>query len=69
MGIDARSERSERQWSGPGGDRAEVVDYVCRRLCIGPERVAEVEALLGPDCPVFSPASREIVTVWWSGEA
>jgi SAM-dependent methyltransferase len=69
MGIDAHSERSGTKWTGPGGDRAEVVTYVSRRLCIGPDRAAEVDALLGPDCPELSTACREVVTAWWQGEA
>ena len=69
MGIEAHSERSETQWTGPGGDRAEVVAYISRRLCIGPERASEVDALLGPDGPELVPAHREVVTAWWSGRA
>jgi hypothetical protein len=69
MGIEAHSERSETRWSGPGGDRAEVVAYISRRLCIGPERVSEVDALVGPDCPDLVTSNREIVTAWWSGQA
>jgi hypothetical protein len=69
MGIDAESERSETRWTGPGGDRAEVVAYVSRRICIGPDRASEVDALLGPDCPEIGTSHREVVTVWWPGEA
>jgi hypothetical protein len=66
MGIDAHYERFVRQWPQPGANRAETVAFIRRRLCVGPERDAEIDALLrtGADVPV-----RRLVSVWWAGSA
>ena len=66
MGLDVRVEEGERRLTPAGGSRAEVVTFARRRLCLGAERDAEVEALLGPD---FESPLRRILTVWWNGTA
>ena len=52
--------RSER-------DRAELVAFVRRRLCLPPERDPEVDALLPSDQTHLLP--RKVVTLWWEGSA
>lgn len=66
MGLDVGSEEVERPWSTPVGDRAEVVAMYRRRLCVGPERDAEIDALV--DARVEG-ALRRTVTLWWDGGA
>jgi SAM-dependent methyltransferase len=66
-------------WRRPGGrDYAsfgEMVDVTRRRLCLPPERAAEVaEALeesgVDPERPVdLGSSGREVVTIWWDGRA
>jgi SAM-dependent methyltransferase len=75
MGIPAGSQA----WGRPGGHDyasfAELTDVTRRRLCLPPERTAEVgQALtdLGvePDRPVdLGSADRDVVTIWWHGRA
>ena len=67
MGLDVECQHYDRTWTGPGGDRAEIVAYVSRRLCLGPERASEIDALLGPDAE--SGEVRGAVTAWWTGTA
>jgi hypothetical protein len=66
MGLDVRSEAFERQEVTPAGDREELVAMFRRRLCVGPERDAEIEALL--DAGARTPLRRS-VTLWWGGGA
>ncbi len=66
MGLDVGVEEGERRLTPAGGNRADVVAFARRRLCVGPERDAEVDALLGPD---FEAPLRRIVTIWWDGTA
>jgi len=73
MGVRASSQR----WSRPGGrdyaSFAELTDVTRRRLCLPPERSAEVaNALtdlgLDPSLPVdLGSSGRELVTIWWGG--
>jgi hypothetical protein len=65
-GLDVRSEVFERRWLRPGDDRAATVAMFRRRLCVGPERDAEIEALL--DADTESPP-RRCQTLWWDGGA
>ncbi len=65
MGLAVRSERAERVVAG-GPDRAELVAFARRRLCVGPERDAEIDEVLGPD---FERPIRQVVTAWWDGQA
>lgn len=64
-------------WRRPGGrDYAsfdEMVDVTRRRLCLPPERAAEVAAALAesgidPEDPEdLGSSGRDVVTIWWSG--
>jgi SAM-dependent methyltransferase len=68
-----------RTWRRPGGrDYAsfdELVDVTRRRLCLPPERAAEVgqalaESGVDPGHPVdLGSSGREVVTIWWNGAA
>jgi len=72
MGIPALAER----WRRPGGrdyeSFAELTDVTTRRLCLPPERAAEVgraleESGIDPAHPVdLGTSGREVVTVWWA---
>jgi SAM-dependent methyltransferase len=60
-----------RCWSRPAHgaphtDRAELVAFARRRLCLPPERDPEIDALLGDDYVV---RPRDVATVWWPGES
>jgi SAM-dependent methyltransferase len=73
MGVRASSQR----WSRPGGrdyaSFAELTDVTRRRLCLPPERSAEVATALtdlglDPSHPVdLGSSGRELVTIWWGG--
>jgi SAM-dependent methyltransferase len=63
-----------RTWSRPatrdGSDFADLVAVTAQRLCVGPDRTAEVEEALrdlgvGPDHPFLGSPDRELVTIWW----
>jgi SAM-dependent methyltransferase len=66
-------------WRRPGGPDyasfAELVDVTRRRLCLPPERAADVgEALVAeggdPDHPQdLGSSGREVYTIWWAGQA
>jgi hypothetical protein len=72
MGIPAVAER----WQRPGGrdyeSFAELADVTRRRLCLPPERAAEVsraleESGVDPAHPVdLGTSGREVVTIWWT---
>ena len=66
MGLHVAHEWFERPFLRFGADRADVVAMTRRRLCVGPERDAEIDALLGP--PDEAPLRRS-VTIWWDGGA
>ena len=66
MGLDVHVDEGERPFTPAGGGRAELVAFARRRLCLGRERDAEVEALLGPD---FEAPLRRVFTLWWDGAA
>jgi hypothetical protein len=63
-GLDVRHER----WLRPHGLRDapmdEQVEFLRQLLCLGPERDAELAALLRD---VGLPDEREVVTAWWDG--
>lgn len=66
MGLHLQWEESERVVHAAGRDRADMVAHARQRLCVGPERDAEIEQLLGADA---DRPLRRIVTVWWDGTA
>jgi SAM-dependent methyltransferase len=75
LGITAGHER----WRRPGGadyeSFAELTAVTRRRLCLPPERAADVAAALresgvDPGHPVdLGTSGREVVTIWWDGTA
>jgi SAM-dependent methyltransferase len=75
MGLRPGHER----WSRPGGQDyasfTELTDVTRRRLCLPPERTAEVASALvatgvDPEHPMdLASAGREVVTIWWDGAA
>jgi hypothetical protein len=60
-------------WFSPFTQRADLVAWVRRRLCLPQERDGEIEAALGArilerdGCVGLPP--RPVVTLWWSGAA
>lgn len=64
MGLDVSYEVFERVWQRFGADRAGVVAMTRRRLCVAPDRDAEIDALLGRD-----DETRRSMTIWWDGAA
>lgn len=66
MGLDVTWEESERRLAPESRPRSEVIASARRRLCVGPERDAEIDALLGDGS---APALRRILTIWWDGAA
>ncbi len=73
MGVRARSRRWSRPESRDYGSLAELTDVTRRRLCLPPERAAEVTTALtdlgiDPDHPVdLGSSGRQDVTIWWEG--
>lgn len=61
LGYDARAESFVQPASWHEDDRAVRVAFARRRLCVGPERDAEIDRLL----PVHEEADRRLVTIWW----
>ncbi|MDP1803535.1 MAG: hypothetical protein Q8K72_00055, partial [Acidimicrobiales bacterium] len=66
MGLDIAWEESERRLAPETRDRSEVIAGARQRLCVGPERDAEIDALLGD---ASQQPLRRILTVWWDGAA
>jgi len=69
-GVDPRWQVWRRPITQDGTDYGELVASACRRLCLGPERMSDVEAALRdqgvrPDRPYLGDAMRELVTIWW----
>jgi SAM-dependent methyltransferase len=64
LGLDVSVEEFEAapRW-GHDHDRAELVAFTRRRLCLPAERDAEIDAVLEP------PGPRLHVTLWWPGRA
>ena len=64
MGLVVEHREEERPAPPHGHSRADQVASARRRLCVGPERDAEIDALLGPpDRP------RRVVAMRWDGRA
>jgi 2-polyprenyl-3-methyl-5-hydroxy-6-metoxy-1,4-benzoquinol methylase len=66
MGLAVGFEAFERPWHRQDDDRPEMVAMLRRRLCVGPERDAEIDAFL--DRETASPLRRS-VALWWDGTA
>ncbi len=66
MGLEVGSEEFERGALWDDHDRAELVAFTRRRLCVGPERDPEIDDLLGP---AAAQPPRRLVTLWWPGGA
>ena len=66
MGLRVVAEPNQRVVTPSGQNRAERVAFARRRLCVGPERDAEVDRLLGPE---FERPLRDVMTMWWDGQA
>jgi SAM-dependent methyltransferase len=63
LGFDVRMEEFESQPHWTHADEEEQVAFARRRLCLPPERDAEVAAVLP------TPGPRPQVTLWWPGAA
>jgi SAM-dependent methyltransferase len=73
------TESAHERWLRPGGadyaSFAELTDVTRRRLCLPPERSADVaraleESGIDPEHPVdLGSSGREVVTIWWDGRA
>ncbi len=66
MGLAVEVERFDRPVAGAQEELADVVPFVRRQLCVGPERDAEVESLLRRHGR--APLGR-VVTLWWDTDA
>lgn len=69
-GVTAHWWQWDRPITGDGTSYPELVDSTARRLCLGPERRADVDAALrrhgaGPEHPYLGGATRDLVTIWW----
>ena len=75
MGTAARHERWQRQSAADYASFAELVEVTRRRLCLPPDRAAEVasaleESEVDPDQPPdLATVRRDMVTIWWAGSA
>ncbi|HET7486579.1 MAG TPA: class I SAM-dependent methyltransferase [Acidimicrobiales bacterium] len=67
LGLDVGHEEFERPWTMWGPDRSATVAMTRRRLCVGPERDAEIEAQLDK-IAAYTPVRRS-VALWWDGTA
>ena len=66
MGLEVTVEPFEGRWRRDDDNRGEWLAMLRRRLCVGPERDAEVEALV--DAEAAAP-TRRCATLWWEGTA
>ena len=62
MGLDVKIERWQRRRAPHSVDRAKLVAFVRRRLCLPADKDPEVDALLAED-HVTRP--MDLVTLWW----
>jgi hypothetical protein len=75
LGIKARHVTWRRMGGADYASFAELADVTRRRLCLPPERAADVAAALtdagvDPEHPVdLGTSGRDVVTIWWPGAA
>lgn len=75
MGTTAGHERWQRESAADYSSFAELVEVTRRRLCLPPDRAADVasaleESDIDPDQPPdLATVRRNVVTVWWAGSA
>ena len=62
LGYDVHHEERSRRWPRQHEDRSDMIASLRRRLCVGPDRDAEIDALLTPE---METPERRIVTIWW----
>ena len=62
LGFDVRQHRWQRRLQMIGESDADRATRVARRLCVGPDRLGEVQRLLEVSPP---PDVREVATLWW----
>jgi SAM-dependent methyltransferase len=72
LGVEPRWRSWDRPSTDDGGTFDDLVAAGCRRLCLPPERAADVAAALveagvDPAAPRFGGDLRELVTIWWTG--
>lgn len=65
MGLQVGHEQFVRM-AHPQRELAHMVAMTRRRLCVGPERDPEIQSLLETEA---ASAAREVVTIWWDGQA
>jgi SAM-dependent methyltransferase len=65
LGLDVRQERWQRRLQMIGESDSDQVARIARRLCLGPDRHADVRQLLETTPP---PDAREVTTLWWDIE-
>lgn len=65
-GLEVHAEAFERPSLFTGVPRADRVALARRQLCVGPERDAEIDALLDPG---HGQALHRFVALWWEGSA
>jgi len=61
-GLEVRQQRWQRRLQMIGESDADHVTRIARRLCVGPDRHAEVRRLVEMTPP---PDAREVTTLWW----
>jgi SAM-dependent methyltransferase len=66
MGLSVGREEVERPSLWEDFERDDLVAFARRRLCVGPERDAEIDALLPAH---WGRRLRRLVTLWWEGRA
>jgi SAM-dependent methyltransferase len=66
LGLDAQVERWDRPHRWDAGDADAVTEFVRRRLCLPPERRADVHAAV---CATPPPRTRRVATLWWDASA
>ncbi|MGI5288986.1 class I SAM-dependent methyltransferase [Nonomuraea polychroma] len=75
LGLHVKAEHWTRPAMAEYGSFATLVDVTRRRLCLPPERRGDVATALlnagvAEDCPPdLGSSGRELVTLWWPGEA